>query len=178
MRLQLRQATEATHNRIDALAGSLPLTSDGTYALFLAAQYSARHAIEVAFGQVSPAGIAAPPPQCALLAEDLRSLGFKPLCKAAPLQFDDANEALGAAWVVSGSSMGNRAILARRHKLGLSGPERFLSDPGMPAYFRQLVPLLETTASASRLTSAISGAEKTFGLFENAFAAHAFEDAA
>ena len=42
---------------------------------------------------------------------------------------------LGAAWVLAGSSLGNRAILAQRRKRGLAGPVHFLSqlsfEPGV-----------------------------------------------
>ncbi|MBY6127805.1 biliverdin-producing heme oxygenase [Qipengyuania aquimaris] len=178
MRKELREATDAAHRRLDAAAGSLPLTCDHDYSIFLKAQYSARAAMERAFAHTPPADIQAPPAQTPHLARDIASLGrVLPVSAEAP-RFDNPLEALGAAWVIAGSSLGNRTLLARRRKAGLSGADTFLSDPSMPDYFRSLLAVIEAADPSSSLEPATRGALTCFALFEGAFADHLMEQAA
>ena len=178
MRKELREATDAAHRRLDAAAGALPLTCDHDYAIFLKAQYSARAAMERAFALTPPAGIEAPPAQTPLLARDIASLGqVLPVSNEAPI-FDNPFEALGAAWVIAGSSLGNRTLLARRRKEGLAGKDAFLSDPSMPEYFKSLLAVIEVVDPETSLEPATRGALKCFALFEGAFADHLMEQAA
>lgn len=168
--MQLRQATQAAHQRLDAAAGSLPLESDRDYATFLSAQFIGRVAMEGAFESLAPGEIGAPPKQSSLIASDLRDLGFCVPTGGTPPRLGDRRAALGAAWVVAGSSLGNRAILSRRRKLGLRRAERFLSDDGMPVYFKRLCAVMESPHSCEDLDAATSGAHQAFALFEDAFA--------
>lgn len=113
-----------------------------------------------------------------MLQTDLHELGVEPEEGDESLDLPDGYAALGAAWVLAGSSMGNRAMLARRRKYGIQGPERFLSDSAMPAYFRDLLEVLGNAHTPAALRQAIKGARATFLLFEEAFASHSLERAA
>ena len=160
------------------MAGGLPLASNAHYAMFLSAQYTAREALERAFETQPPRGLPSPPRQTPMIADDLRVLGRAHPTTAAPITFANADAALGAAWVVSGSSLGNRTLLAQRRKAGLHTPEAFLSDDAMPLYFRQLLHLLDRPASPASFEHAIIGARQAFALFETAFSASQMEQAA
>ncbi|MEX0341168.1 MAG: hypothetical protein AB3N06_01140 [Erythrobacter sp.] len=81
------------------------------------------------------------------------------------------SDPLGACWVLAGSSLGNRAILARLGKSGLQRPVAFLSDTRMTAYWKQLRPLLERPHSLPDDRAALAAAQATFSHF-NAVAAH------
>ena len=156
----------------------MPLTCDASYACFLQAQYSARCVVEKAVGQCPPLAIAPPPAQSELIADDLRDLQAQLPEPSPPITLSGPAEALGAAWVLAGSSMGNRAMLARRRKAGLAGPVRFFSDERLPAYFATLREVLAAPHDARTVAAAITGARATFAVFEHAFAAHALEQAA
>ena len=156
----------------------MPLSCDADYAVFLTAQFAAREAIDRALDAMPPMALAAPPLQTALIENDLRDLGFGAPSRLQGIRLDDRHEALGAAWVVAGSSLGNRAILARRKKAGLAGADRFLADGAMPAYFRQVLEIMETSRSPSALAAAIKGAHKAFALFETAFDRYEIKKAA
>ncbi|MBX7532510.1 biliverdin-producing heme oxygenase [Qipengyuania sp. 1XM1-15A] len=171
-------ATRAAHDRLDRIAATMPLSSTGDYALFLGAQFAARAAMEETFAVNPPSQVGEPPRQTQLILSDLKELGYAPPPPAAPLHLDGSAQALGAAWVVAGSSLGNRAMLAQRNKAGLSGADRFLSDPAMPAFFRTLLEVLETPDTRASVEAAIQGAQAAFALFECAFAARQLETAA
>ena len=134
--------------------------------------------MERAFATLHPAEAGPPPVQTDLILADLAELGFVAPTASADPGLADNFEALGAAWVVAGSSLGNRAMLARRRKAGLEGADRFLSDTTMPDYFGGLLPALEEPANHTQFASVVDGAHKTFQLFETAFAGQQFENAA
>lgn len=116
--------------------------------------------------------------QSTLIAADLAVLDAAPPVPEGFLRFKTSDEALGAAWVVAGSSLGNKAILNRRRKIGLVTADSFLSDDALPSYFRRLLAVIERPASAERLNEAINGAIAAFAEFEGAIAAHVLEQAA
>lgn len=160
------------------MAAAMPLSSTGDYASFLGAQFAARAAMEDAFAATSPGMLGQPPKQTQLIVADLAELGHAaPAPVSAPHLRGEAR-ALGAAWVVAGSSLGNRAMLAQRKKVGLSGADRFLSDGAMPAYFKQLLDVLESPENHVPLEAVFDGAHAAFALFECAFAAQQLENAA
>lgn len=177
-RNELKRATAPVHARLDARVGGLPLGDHAEYAAFLAAQFEARSAIEQALAEYRLPGLARMPSQLAPLAADLSEMGYRATGAMPQTRFASASEALGAAWVVSGSSMGNRAMLVQRHKAGCNGPERFLSDRRMADYFRQLVTVLESAPEGIALAAAVTGAEKAFAVFEAAFTRQELEAAA
>ena len=178
LREQLRQATALTHSRMDEAVGQWPLSSNRDYAAFLMAQIDARSRLDAAFRRQPPAMIEAPPAQTSLIAHDLGELGFAAPTVSRDFSLDDPYAALGAAWAMSGSSLGNRTLLVRRHKAGLSGAERFLSDSCLPSYFRELLSVLARPHRPEEVAAAVTGAEAAFNIFEEAFAQPHMEAAA
>ncbi|QZD88831.1 biliverdin-producing heme oxygenase [Qipengyuania aurantiaca] len=178
MRTELKRATAAVHARLDAHVGGLPLGNTADYSAFLTAQFGARSAIEPALAKHPLPDLAPMPSQLASLAADLSEMGYRATSATPQTRFANASQSLGAAWVVSGSSMGNRAILVQRNKAGCIGPERFLSDTQMANYFRQLVAVLENAPAHIELAEAVLGAKKAFAVFEAAFTRHELEAAA
>ncbi|MBX7458293.1 biliverdin-producing heme oxygenase [Qipengyuania sp. 1NDH17] len=178
MRERLRQATGEIHARLDETVGHMPVSSENEYAAFLSAQFAARCAVERALAMQPPMGLAAPPSQAAALAQDLADLGVTPERMPHEFALDTPAAALGAAWVLAGSSLGNKAMLVQRGKTGSKGPERFLSDTGLARYFGGLLHVLDRPHSEADIAQAITGALATFALFEQAFAAVRLEKVA
>lgn len=75
------------------------------------------------------------------------------------------NEALGLAWLLTGSSLGNRAILAARRKAGLTGGEPFLADPSMSEYWQALRATLNREYGEFDTHLAVNGAKRGFDHF-------------
>ena len=162
LRAALKRDTAALHDRLDDRLGALAL--DGDYAAFLATQYRARAAIETWFDGAD-AALPIPPQQTPLIAADLAELGHDLPGDIPSFSPDDRHEALGVAWVLAGSSLGNRTILARRRKAGERAAERFLSDAAMPRYWTTLLPLIEQPRERTILTHALKGARRAFETF-------------
>lgn len=165
LRNQLRQATAKKHTRLDTAFGDLPLSSDRDYADFLLGQYRARKIVGTALAICPPFGIAAPPCQLASLSQDLVDLGNKIRGAESDLVFATPLVSLGAAWVLAGSSLGNRTIRTRRRKAGLRGPDRFLSDDSLARYFVELLAILDRSYTVVEVEQAIAGAHATFDVF-------------
>lgn len=157
LRARLRAATHDNHQSLDTALGRLDLADRDDYACFLQIQARARHGLETWLEKYCPLEWR-PPRQDALLAADLAALDITLDREGAP-DFDHPDEGpvawLGAAWVLAGSSLGNRMMerdLAARAPDGW--PMQFLRDTTMPAYFKAL----RTPLSA---THANPGAERT-----------------
>ncbi|MBX7542051.1 biliverdin-producing heme oxygenase [Qipengyuania sphaerica] len=178
MREQLRQATGDIHARLDRCVGHLPMASDDDYSAFLSAQYVARREIEAALGKVRPADLPDLPGQAHLIAQDLQDLGCEPPRVSGEFAINSPDEALGAAWVLAGSSLGNRAMLAQRRKRDLDGPVAFLADKGLGRYFGKLLEVLSRPHGQEQVEAAIRGARAAFARFEQAFAIQGLEEAA
>ena len=178
MRNELKDATEAIHDRIDHAVGALPLLSEKDYAAFLGAQYTARSIVERALAKQSPPEPGSPPSQLQALEADLADLGASPRSGETTIDLRNEYEALGAAWVLAGSSMGNRTILAQRRRAGLTNAERFLSDAAMPRYFKQLLRTMDSFNGQPMVDDAICGASKAFAVFETCFESIGLEKAA
>ncbi len=175
LRETLRRETRAQHDRLDAMMADMPMGDDEDYRRFLAIQYRARQPVEAWLAQNAESALT-PPPQCPALAADLAELG-------APVPEGDASFAapegsdLGVAWVLAGSSLGNRTLLKQRRKAGLDGPTRFLSCSAMPDFFRHLLATMNRAHAPAQSDAAVAGARAVFSLFERE-AAHALaEDA-
>lgn len=165
LRAALRQHTVAEHERLDALMGGLALGSRQDYARFLCIQYRARVPIEAWLAANLPPALV-PPVQSLLARTDLGALGHtrdKPgAAFTAP-----ADHAIGVAWVIAGSSLGNRTILAQRRKKGLDAPHAFLSCPAMPLFFKHFTAaMLEADRETRVFAPAIAGARSAFARFE------------
>ena len=168
LRQQLKTATAAEHDRLDARLGALDLARAGDYARFLQVQYAARAAIERWLENRCTA-FAEPPPQTPAIARDLAATGHRPA--AFDGRFDPSGEidALGVAWVLAGSSLGNKPMLAGLSRRGQRPRSAdFLADSSMIDYFRQLRPTIERPVEAGMARSAIAGARAAFHHFEQA----------
>ncbi|WP_370031242.1 biliverdin-producing heme oxygenase [Qipengyuania mesophila] len=168
IRNYLRSETSVEHTWLDERLGALVTGDVEDYAAFLAIQYRARKGIERWLEQHCIAN--APPPQTGLIARDLRELGH-------PLPFDTPDftppasaQTLGVCWVLAGSALGNRAVLARLAKQAMSRPVAFLSGPRMGDYWRNMLPILERPAPPNERSSLLGGASAAFAHF-NAVAA-------
>lgn len=170
LRKLLRQGTKSLHDRLDALLADAAVGDDAAYAAFLTAQHAARDPIERwAAAQMEPA--LCPPPSAPLIAADLAELGA-PVPPPASFAFPAGGDPLGLAWALGGSSLGNRALLARRRRAGRAGATRFLDDAALPAFFRRILPLLAEPVSQSRADAARAAAEAVFACFLAAAARH------
>ena len=167
MRDYLRRETRAIHDRLDVMAANMPLAGDAEYASFLRAQGEVRTVLDNAFTFHPPLGLPAPPRQTMLIEADLDELNAPGLTCGPAVSFANGYEALGAAWVVSGSSLGNRAMLAQRRRSGLDRAHAFFSDPAMPEYFKRVASALETPFTDPECEQICKGAHLAFGLFEH-----------
>lgn len=162
----LKVSTRSAHDTLDQAIGIDGLANGRDYADFLAIQHSARAPLERWADKICPNGMV-PPSQCPSIAEDLRALG-RDVPAAVEFRAPDTADWRGLAWALAGSSLGNRAMLSRRRKIGAGGPQSFLSDPAMPAYFRDLLPVLAEPVDTRGEKAAIAAAEAVFQAFETA----------
>ncbi len=163
LRSRLKAATRAEHDALDSRLGALDLADPDQYRTFLLIQYAARKPME-AWLAMAATDTRPPPEMCGQIAADLSDLGIDaaPLCRCfAPAAKVDA---LGVAWVLSGSSLGNRFMLADLRKRGATPAAiRFLSDPAMTEYFSELRSTIEQ--SCDDAAPAIAGAKAAFAHF-------------
>jgi heme oxygenase len=167
LRHDLKSSTADLHSRLDARLGALDLADRADYARFLRIQLAARGPIERWCGAHLPAALL-PPAQSALTAADLAALGVIGGAAAMPFAAPPmcAGTALGVAWALGGSSLGNRAMLAHlRRTASGDWPTAFLADPAMPAFWSALRPHLERSANAEETRAAVAGAEAVFAQF-------------
>lgn len=167
LRSVLRRETASVHDRLDRALGGEALASSGEYARFLATQYRARKPIEDWIA-ANMAGEEAPPEQAPLIAADLAALGADTPPVAPSFSMPAEADPVGLQWALAGSSLGNRAMLAQRRKSGLDGPEKFLSDAAMPAFFKDLRPRLEAEVDSASAERAVMAAHAVFACFLNA----------
>ena len=165
MRASLRAATQDDHEALDAALGALDLAERRDYARFLSVQLRARAGVEQWLACTAP-GEWLPPAVTGLLRRDLDWLGYPEVRDTAPTFTNAPSGAdawLGAAWVLAGSSLGNRMTerdLARRAPE--NWPMAFLRDTAMPDYFKALRPVLEKTEANP---AAEQGAKAVFAHF-------------
>ncbi len=146
-------------------------TEPAEYSLFLAMQLRSRAGIELWLGRHAPKKLS-PPPQCSLIADDLGLMdtpypteypAFEP---SAPTDHPPEAAVLGVAWVLAGSSLGNRAIL---HDLRRNGhadwPHAFLGDNNMLAFWNDLRPMIEVPANIETVKASVAAAQATFAHF-------------
>lgn len=153
------------------MRGASGWSTRGSYAKFLTLQYAARHPVEAWLSEHAPAKLC-PPPQCPQLASDLAALGKSvpragrrfslPDCEAHRSDY----AFIGAAWVLAGSSLGNRAILKDITRDGHGQwPDTFLSDDTMLAFWKQLRPIIETPTRCEHAHEASAAAIAVFDHF-------------
>lgn len=149
LRAALRAATHEHHQKLDDLLGRLDLADRHDYTRFLDIQLSARRGVEQWLYLHAPAHWL-PPSQVSLLRRDLDWLGDESRNAPAPsftLPTSDRHAWIGAAWVLAGSSLGNKMMeRALADRAPANWPMAFLQDKTMPQYFKALRPLLEDSA--------------------------------
>lgn len=192
LREHLRAATMAAHDLLDhTMQAASGWHSLGDYARFLTLQHAARAPVEAWLDAHAPADLR-PPAQTPLIARDLAALGLALPAPANTFAAASANAesgsadhgaagaALGAAWVLAGSALGNKAILkemqraARGH--GGGWPSAFLGDRAMLTFWQGLRARLEQPASVADASTAATAASAVFAHFI-AHARHAREGA-
>lgn len=179
LRTHLRAATMAAHDLLDhAMQAASGWQARTDYARFLALQHAARAPLEQWLAAHAPAALA-PPAQTPLIARDLARLG-RPVPPPAPLFSigrPRPGAALGAAWVLAGSALGNKAILRQVARIGGGAwPAAFLADEAMMTFWQSLRARIEKPAAAGEAQAATAAAEAVFAHFlAVADAAHALE---
>ena len=83
---------------------------------------------------------------------------------------ESASHALGVAWVLAGSSLGNRAILKEVQRITAddhsdSWPCAFLGDEAMLSFWKRLRQRIERPASSSEVEAASRAAAAVFDHF-------------
>jgi heme oxygenase (biliverdin-IX-beta and delta-forming) len=171
LRLHLRAATMAAHDLLDhtmqAASGWQNLSD---YARFLRLQHAARAPVEAWLAACAPDDLR-PPVQTPLIARDLAALGLDVSAPAAGFAIEDADagHALGVAWVLAGSALGNKAILKQMRRAsagdGHKWPCEFLGDETMMNFWQGLRLRLEQPATSAQASGAASAATAVFAHF-------------
>jgi heme oxygenase (biliverdin-IX-beta and delta-forming) len=168
-RFALKAATQAEHDRVDALFSRLDLANGDDYRLFLTAQAAAHLPIEAALDAAGAERVLADWPDRRrgdLLRADLAALAAdQPLHLDPPVLETDA-AILGAIYVLEGSRLGG-AILKRQ--LPADAPRAFL-DPGQArGRWRKLLEKLdEDLYEPGRIGLAADAARHVFSRFHRA----------
>ncbi|MEM7666068.1 MAG: biliverdin-producing heme oxygenase [Pseudomonadota bacterium] len=148
-------------------------TSRADYARFLSLQHAARAPVEAWLAQHADDPLR-PPAQCPLIARDLERLNCEIPADAREFTLPDNDQheghVLGAAWVLAGSSLGNRAILkeldrAGRTEGGEDWPHAFLASDTMLAYWKGLRKRIERPADVHEVDAASHAAAAVFDHF-------------
>jgi heme oxygenase len=178
LRDHLRRATACSHERLDrSMRPASDWRSRDDYARFLSTQYAARLPVEGWLMAHAPAGLK-PPEQTPLIARDLVRLGAPVPGRDGGFTLAEAGPSavLGVAWVLAGSSLGNRAMLHdmrraldRDTAAGTDWPQDFLGSRAMTRFWKALRQRIEArTRPAERARSASAAC----GVFDH-FLAHA-----
>ena len=161
----LRAATSPDHTVLDQSMAGLRLAEPADLVRFLGIHLAARAGIECWLESNALPGWV-PPVQTTPIAQDLMALGGLPAAFPAP-RFDPgaATDWLGVAYVIAGSHLGNRLLLAQAGPALPDYARRFLAGNAMQDYWRRLRSLLAGMPGPDGGESAISGAKATFGHF-------------
>lgn len=170
LRDHLRRATSHSHDRLDAsMRPAANWRSPDDYARFLRAQFTARVSVEDWLSRHAPEQLT-PPEQTPLLARDLAQLGrtVSPARQSFHMTADGEAAAIGVAWVLAGSSLGNRAMLHDMRRAlpdGTEWPHEFLSSDAMSEFWKTLRPWIEVPVSQEEAESASRAATHVFDHF-------------
>ena len=161
----LRAATAADHTLLDQAMAGLRLAEPDDLVQFLGIHLAARAGIESWLADNAAPGWV-PPAQTGLIAADLVALGGLPAAFPAP-RFVPGEEAdwLGPAYVIAGSHLGNRLLLAQAGPTLAEDAQRFLVGSAMQDYWRRLRTLLSGTPGPDGGAAAVRGAQATFAHF-------------
>lgn len=170
LRDHLRAATSYSHHALDT---SMRPASDWRcprdYARFLKSQYNARVSVECWLSMFAPAQLK-PPEQTPFLARDLFQLGEKFSLDHQPFDLDYRSEAtaIGVAWVLAGSSLGNRAMMGDMARVlgeGATWPHQFLGNHGMTIFWKALRTRINARIDEAEATEATRAATQVFEHF-------------
>lgn len=166
LRNRLRENTSEAHDRLDARVSAFDMSNARDYATFLQFQYAARAPIEDWLERRAPD--LELPSMAPLIVRDLAALDV-PIPATASFRCPAARGAIGIAWALAGSHLGNRALLARLRKSGAEDrPTAFLADEAMRAAWQNLLPRLEAPAERLEFTQAVTAALAVFDHFAHA----------
>jgi heme oxygenase len=161
---QVRAATAADHDAVDAAFGEADLADRDSYGRFLTAHALALPAVEGAL--VGVGGLPELRPRAPLIADDLSALGFAvptPLDFAAP---KTSAAAFGMAYVIEGSRLGG-GMLAKR--VGGDLPTAYLSATHLSGEWRGFLAALDQAAGGEDwIAEMIAAARATFDLYRRA----------
>lgn len=177
---RLRAATRADHEAVEALVGiDRPDLSRADYTSFLEVMLAAHEPFEAALGHVPAVHTFLPDLRerlkTAALRADLHALGRSPA--ASPSITLDLGEALGGLYVLEGSTLGARFVLARvRERLGheVQHATSYLEGYGeaRATRWQGFVRALEhAAADPDRAQAIVRGAVRTFAHVRALFAA-------
>ena len=170
LRHSLRGATASAHDLLDhSLRAASGWTSLEDYARFLTLQHAARAPVEDWLADHAPEDLE-PPAQCPQIESDLDALGVPtpPASQRFAVARSNHNQsvALGAAWVLAGSSLGNRSILKKVRRAGNGDwPHAFLGDEAMLEFWRGLRLRIERPAETAEVEAASAAANAVFDHF-------------
>lgn len=161
----VRDATATDHAALDQALAGLDLTCRDDLVRFLGIHLSARAGIERWLADACPA-VWLPPAQTGLIAQDLIALGGLPAAFPAPdFVAGEGNGWIGPAYVVAGSHLGNRLLLAQAEPALPRDAQRFLTAAAMQGYWRRLRVLLDETPGPDGARGIVAGAKATFAHF-------------
>lgn len=161
----LREATAADHVALDHALADFDLRTRGDLARFLAIHLAARTGVEHWLAANCATGWT-PPPQTALIASDLAALGGSTEALDPPaFELSPKADWTGPAYVIAGSHLGNRLLLAQAGGALPQSARRFLTGAAMQDYWRRLRTLLSEGCGPNGSAAAIAGARATFAHF-------------
>lgn len=175
--------TRALHERAEQAFARFDLARRDGYGEFLQAQGAALLPLEAALDAAGAELLMADWPQRkrgAALKADLAALGLAPVAPQPQPRLAGEGEALGALYVLEGSKLGARYLLARVNEHGFArGATAFLAHGeaperkgAWPAFLQRLAAI---PFDPPRAAAVLAGATEAFHLFERA--ALAFEKA-
>lgn len=169
----MRAATAHSHDRLDtSMRPASDWRSREDYGRFLSVQFCARVPVEHWLSSFAPADLR-PPEQTHLLVSDLINLGM-PIPKAGDalgLEYKGRATAIGVAWVLAGSSLGNKAMLLDMQRTlpqGERWPHYFLGAEAMTEFWKTLRSGVEIAVDAQAAQEATRAATFVFDHFLDA----------
>lgn len=165
LRDALRSATSVDHAILDRSMAVLRLVEPTELVRFLGIHLAARAGIETWLEKHALPGWL-PPVQTTLIAHDLIALGGAPEDFPA-LPFDPGAGAgwVGPAYVIAGSHLGNRLLLAQAGAALPRDAQRFLAGKAMQDYWLRLRIRLASAIGTDGAAGPIEAAKATFGHF-------------
>jgi heme oxygenase len=168
LRSHLRAATMAAHDLLDrAMQAASGWQNRDDYARFLELQHAARAPLEDWLDTHAPPDLR-PPRQTPLIARDLAQLGKSPPASAPLFTVGRtaSGHALGAAWVLAGSALGNRSIAKQVSRIGGGAwPSAFLGDGAMLGFWQALRGRIGHHAAPAEAEGATRAATAVFAHF-------------